>query len=276
MTKLLCSVLACLPVLLVGCTSGGGYCSRPGNAQQPVCKLSEAQQAALPVVSEWWHPTQTIALHPLGTEAQQEGLRLAAGGHGGMRLSGLAVPDVDSGRCDLFVALPAAPDPRDFEVVGHEAMHCFVGGFHPDMLSGKKASSYLTPAQAAAQRRELLSAVAEADDRSRWTVSCTFGLGKCPPRSPGAGHPMAVTLHPATAEQLGRISTALGRDVSGSGISLSAAERCDLYVPMPTSYLGKGMEIVGRRLLECRDNADNPAELLRRRAAVEKAWSEDR
>jgi hypothetical protein len=263
--------------VLHGCAPSGGYCGGAANANQPVCRMSEAQQAAIPVKTEWWRPNLTVTLYPLETAAQRDGLRRAAGGHGGMALSGLAVPDLDSGRCDLFVALPPRPEARDYETVGHELMHCFAGGYHPDMLSGRAASSYLSPRQAAAQREGLAAAVAEAEARSGWTVSCTFGLGGCPRPAAPPSRPLNVTFRPSSPEQLARIGRAIGQEVSENGISLAepATRSCDLYLPRPATYLGRGMEAMGRRMLAClTDRGTGGDGAARLRKAAEAAWSE--
>lgn len=282
--RLLPSVL--LPICSAGllaaisaCSPSGGYCSVATHARQPVCSLSEAEQAAQPVRGEWWQPSLAVFLHPLASAAQRDGLRRAAGGRDGMGLSGLAVPDIDSGRCDLFVALPEKPEPRDYESVGHEAMHCFTGGYHPDMLSGKPASSYLSPQQASTQRQYLLAAVTEAEKQSRWTMACTFGIGGCPPPPPGPLRSMTISLHPSTPAQLGRIGQVLGGGASGGGIGIAdpAGSRCDLYVQLPATYLGLGMERLGRRIIECYGRGpSHSAGGERRRALAERAWTEEK
>lgn len=229
--------LGLLILAVPGCAGSGGFCQQSANAGALVCRLSDAEQAALPVKAEWWHPTLAVTLHPLDTPAQRDGLRRAVGGHGGMALAGIAVPDPDSARCDIYVSLPDRPSAYEMQAVGHELFHCFAGGFHPDMLTGKAASSYLSPLQAAEQRDWFSTTLEAADEQSRWTVSCTFGVGSCPQAARSAIAPLRLTVHPV--------------DQGERAVPDARAGRCDLYLPMPTTYLGSGMEALGRLMLMC-------------------------
>lgn len=216
--------------------------------------MTEAQMAALPVRAEWWHPKQTVTLHALETASQTEALRRAVGGHAGMELAGIAVPDPESQRCDIYVALPPNPSAFQLEAVGHELLHCLAGGFHPDMLTGKAASSYLSARQAAAQRDGLSLAIEAAEKQSRWTLSCTFGTGSCPPPGRKAGKTIEITFHPVTADTQDRLHRALEptshRDQGGI-LTDPSGRYCDIYLTLPPTYLGRGMESLGRRMLAC-------------------------
>ncbi len=241
-------------MLISGCSGGGGFCGSPLNAKAPVCTMTETQMAALPVQPEWWRPKLTVALHALDTARQTDALRRAVGGHTGMELAGVAVPDPESGRCDIYVALPAKPSAFEFEAVGHELLHCLAGGFHPDMLTGKTASSYLSARQANDQRNGLASAIEAAEKQSRWTLSCTFGTGSCPPPVSKSGTAIELTVHPVTADTRDRLGKALGQtSPQPGGVTLTDASgrRCDLYLTLPPTYLGRGMENLGRKMLAC-------------------------
>ena len=54
-------------------------------------------------------------------------------------------------------------------------------------------------------------------------------------------------------EQLERIGRALGQNERPEGVAVPdpKAGRCDLYLPIPTTYLGHGMEVLGRKMLSC-------------------------
>lgn len=257
--------------LLSGC-GGGGFCGAPVNAKAPVCSMTEAQMAAMPVQGEWWHPRQVVTLHALDTARQTDALRRAVGGHTGMELAGVAVPDPDSGRCDIYVALPAGPSAFQLEAVGHEVLHCLAGGFHPDMLTGKKTSSYLSARQAAAQREGLSSAIDAAEKQSRWTLSCTLGTGSCPPPVRKSGTSVEITVHPVSPDTQDRLERALGQTSQRpEGITLtdSSGRRCDLYLTLPPTYLGRGMENLGRRMLACFTPPGNAGASEQRRRIVD-------
>ncbi len=212
--------------------------------------------AAQPVRPEWWRPRQIVTLHALDTPQQADALRRAVGGHAGMELAGIAVPDPESRRCDIYVALPTKPSAFQLEAVGHELLHCLAGGFHPDMLTGKTVSSHLSARQAAAQRDGLSSAIEAAEKQSRWTVSCTFGTASCPPPARKPEKSVELTVHPVTAETQDRLDRALGQEPGGVTLSDAASQigggrRCDLYLTLPPTYLGRGMENLGRRMLAC-------------------------
>lgn len=250
--KILCIVSTILPL---GCSNERGFCGSSLNAKAPVCTMTETQMAALPVKAEWWNPRQTVTLHALDTTLQADALRRAVGGHAGMKLAGVAVPDPESGRCDIYVALTVKPSAFEFEAVGHELLHCLAGGFHPDVLTGKAASSYLSARQANDQRNALSSALYEADKQSRWTLSCTFGTGSCPPPVDKSGKSVELTLHPIAADTQDRLERALGGTSRrpGGGVTLTdlSGRRCDIYLTLPPTYLGRGMESLGQRMLAC-------------------------
>ncbi len=133
-------------VALAGCTAGQ---PAPTLLPWPV-----VPQVRLETVAITWHRVTRRQLDAIKAEA------CGTGPCGAAPWYGLALPDVQAGRCDVYAVEPAA-EGVEVEALGHEVLHCFDGAWLPNDETGV-APRPISAADLATARRVVDAALSKA------------------------------------------------------------------------------------------------------------------
>jgi hypothetical protein len=203
-----------------------------------VGRIADYKEIASEIIKpQYWRPKRMLVLHPIPQNILD---RSIIGMYG---LDGIFINDTDSDQCHIYY--PIERNQKRFvftshAMLGHEAMHCFIGYFHGSSKSRKSVVPLSN------KQREAINDNLHQNGFDLISKPITIWLHQVPPDDRLLHNTTKSYVGDSTVEEYMLIIQAFGVVFYNNGV-------CHIFSPPPLTYMDDSMEMLGELIEQCQE-----------------------